>query len=232
MSSISIVIPVYNNSHFTQACINDLKKLSNKNIDICFVNNGSTDNTQSVLNDIESKDDRFWYKYNIENEYFAKACNKGFNSAIGEYVLFFNNDIRVQNNHEDWINALVEAASDGSIVGPTGGILDNDFHFVRHTDKIEPGNFYISAWCIMAKKTTWQKLIEPGEIGPFNSEFGLFFEDGHASLMARKLGIPLKIVFVPVMHIGHATAKKLDMNKLYMNAHKKFKEKWKNTPVI
>ena len=224
--SISIIIPVYNNSHFTQSCINDLKKITVPNIDIAIVNNGSTDNTQEIINNITKEDDRFWYHHNIENQYFAKACNKGFANSVGEYVCFLNNDIRIQSNHEDWILQLVEACKDGSIVGPTAGILGTDFHFLRHTDKIEPGNFYISAWCIMALRKTLEKLIEPGEEGPFNSSFGLFFEDTHASFLAKQLNIPLKIVPVPVVHIGHATAKKLNMGQLYTNAHKIFSKKW------
>jgi len=226
--SISIVIPIYNNSHFTKSCINDLVKLKDENITFRFVDNASADDTYEIIKKAQERDNRIWYFKNDTNEYFAKACNKGFASGNEEYVCYLNNDIRVRIHHKDWIEKLVEACDDGSVVGPTGGILGPDYHFIRHTDKIQSENFYLSAWCIMARRNTWDKLVLPNEIGPFDSSFGLFYEDSDLGLRCAKQNIPLKIVPIPVMHIGHATAKKMNMTELYMKAHKIFSEKWKN----
>jgi glycosyltransferase involved in cell wall biosynthesis len=228
--SISIIIPVYNNSHFTQSCINDLKKLTTSDTEIIFIDNGSTDNTQNILDEAVKENDWFFSYTNTENKYFAKACNKGFEKCMGDNILFLNNDIRVKSNHEDWILQLVEACQDGSVVGPTGGLLGTDFHFIRHTNEMgaRTSHFYISAWCIMSQRETWEKLILPGEEGPFSSEFGLFFEDSDLGKRCVQQNIPLKIVPVPVIHIGHATAKKLDMGRLYQNAHSIFAKKWEN----
>ena len=65
----SIIIPVYNQSHFTKQCLTDLSYLDSTN-EIIVVNNASTDNTIEVLNKFPVR-----VINNEKNLGFAKACN-------------------------------------------------------------------------------------------------------------------------------------------------------------
>jgi GT2 family glycosyltransferase len=65
-----------------------------------------------------------------------------------------------------------------------------------------------------------------GDIGPFSRRFFNFFEDTDLNFRAKELGIPLKIVWVPVRHIGHVTAKDIGLSKMYTESRQKFLEIW------
>lgn len=216
---LSIVIPIYNNFNFTKACVDDLLKLSGDN-EIIIVDNGSTDKT---------KDYKFPCKVirNKKNTGFAYAVNQGYTESSGEYVMFLNNDIRVQRDHAVWINPIIEAAEDGSIVGPTGGLLDENLNFVKEVDKLlDSKYFYMCGWNITAKREVWEKLKINDYPGPFTEEFTTYFEDNDLSYRAKELGIPFKIVSVPVFHFKRMTGKQLGLSDLYSQARTKFINKW------
>lgn len=231
----SIIIPVYNNYNFTKACLKDLSKLSYE-YEVIVVDNASDDNTIN-LDKLPSIDlpRRFKLIKSGINEGFARGNARGYEVAEGEYILFLNNDIRVSTNHELWIEDLLHAAEDGSLVGPTAGLLDNDLNFIKETNVLDilpmvgTGHNYMSGWCLCAKKTIFDKLILNGCTGPFSYEFGLaYFEDTDLSFRAKELCISFKIVHVPVTHFGKMTSKKIGINHLYVNAKSIFVKKWKN----
>jgi GT2 family glycosyltransferase len=225
---LSIIIPVYNNWNFTKSCLKDLSKLPNDH-EVIVIDNGSTDATYLELSEYSNVDRQknLLYIRKNENLGFAKACNKAYKISTGEYVLFLNNDIRVNSNHENWTEDLIKEAEDGSIVGPTGGVLDALFNFISEVDRyIETKYFYISGWCMCAKRETFDKLIMDGMVGPFEEAFETYFEDTDLSLRAKKMNIKLKIVKVPVTHFGKTTSKKIGIQKLYIPAKAKFIEKW------
>lgn len=224
---LSIVIPVHNNHHFTKACLKDLHQLP-KDHQIVLIDNGSKPTARTAVGITRAGDDRLIYIRNEDNLGFAKACNQGYVAAQGEYIMFLNNDIRVLTDHQTWTQLVIDAAQDGSLVGPTGGLLDANLNFVKEEDKLLVSKyFYMSGWNLTASKETWEKLKINDYEGPFTEEFGgSYFEDTDLSFRAKKLGIPFKILPVPVLHFGRMTGKQLGLPELYTAAHTKFINKW------
>lgn len=230
MSKLTIVIPVYNNANFTKACLQDLSVLPNDH-EIVLVDNGSTDSTQEVAKNYTGNPKLNYIRLD-NNTGFAHACNVGFNASQAQHVMFLNNDIRVKNNKETWTQPILECAKD-SLVGPTGGLLDSLFNFIKETDTyIESSYFYMSGWNLTSSVDIWKKLdisSNAARCEIFSEEFGLaYFEDTDLGFRARKLNIPMKIVSVPVIHFGKMTSKKLDISSLYLSSKRKFIEKWKD----
>lgn len=233
---LSIVIPVWNKSHFTKACVNDLSQLPDDH-EIVIVDNNSTDDTHQLL----SENKRIVYQRNPENLGFAKACNIGYGIASAPNVLFLNNDIRVRSSHTDWTKPLLEHC-ETSLVGPTMGQLDNNLNFVKEANRELPGKSYMSGWCLASSKKVFEKLRIPNQrnllftdrydpllSAPeiFSEEFGLaYFEDTDLSFRAKKLGIPFKVVEIPVVHFGKQTSSQLNTHKLYTAAKQIFVKKW------
>jgi glycosyltransferase involved in cell wall biosynthesis len=58
---ISIVIPVYNAEKFLEQCLNSILQQTYKNWECIIVNDGSTDNSLSIIQKFASQDDRFSY---------------------------------------------------------------------------------------------------------------------------------------------------------------------------
>lgn len=87
---LSIVIPVYNVEQYVQECIESVIRQRTKyNIEIIIVNDGATDNSDSIIR--KFKDNRI--KYIIqENQGLSGARNTGLNVAVGKYVMFVDSD--------------------------------------------------------------------------------------------------------------------------------------------
>lgn len=230
--NLSIIIPVFNKFNFTKSCLKDLSRLPNDH-EIIIVDNGSTDETKSSL----EKSLEIKYIRNEKNSGFAFGCNYGYAVSSANNVLFLNNDIRVKSDFETWTKSLLTYC-ESSLVGPTMGQLDDELNFVQEANKVLPGKSYMSGWCLASSKEIWKKLeikskylLSTDYYIPqiFSQEYGLaYFEDTDLSFRARKLGIPMTVVEIPVVHFGKQTSSQLNTYQLYKNAREIFVKKWKN----
>ena len=195
----SIIIPVFNQSHFTKQCLSDLFYLDSDN-EIIIVNNGSTDRTITIIEEICKKPHTCSFKLinNDKNLGFAKACNIGYVNSSNDIIIFLNNDIRISKDSlSSWTNDIEKQLKDNLLVSPTGGMLDNKFNFQYETTGMKPW-VYLSGWLLCGYKDTFNKLAQNlNQPGCFIEEFGTYFEDTYMSFQAKKLGIELKIIKTP-----------------------------------
>lgn len=96
MVKLSVIIPVYNVEKYLERCLNSLIKQSMQDIEFICINDGSTDNSLSILKQFEKSDSRFRI-INQENRGVSCARNHGLRVAKGEYVGFIDSD--------DWVDS-------------------------------------------------------------------------------------------------------------------------------
>ena len=96
---LSIVIPVYNEINFLEKLIEQLKLYFNtRNIEIVFVDDGSTDGSNRILKELQTKDD---YKFSFKivkldiNSGKGKAIQTGIKNTEGEYILLQDADLEL-----------------------------------------------------------------------------------------------------------------------------------------
>ena len=82
---VSILVPVYNTSHFLPQCLNSLISQTLKDIQIICINDGSTDESLSILEDFARRDSRIEI-ISKENSGYGASMNRGLDVARGEYV--------------------------------------------------------------------------------------------------------------------------------------------------
>jgi len=216
---LSIIIPVFNKSHFTEACLKDLTRL--KDSEIIIVDNNSSDNTESIVKTFNVK-----YIKLKENFGFGKAVNIGFENASSENLMTINNDIKVSSNFENWTDEIVQFCKDG-FVGPTVGYLDQKFNFIKESSKIESYPYqYMSGWCLSSSRDNWNRIKENNQF--FDERFFAYFEDTDLGFRIKQKEIPFIIKEIPVIHFGKQTSKQLNTYKLYLESKTKFEEKWKS----
>jgi glycosyltransferase involved in cell wall biosynthesis len=94
MVLVSIIIPTYNRSHFLLETLESVKFQNHKNWECIVVDDGSTDDTEKIVNNYISKDERFKYvKRPAHLPKGACACrNYGFSLAQGDYIQWFDDD--------------------------------------------------------------------------------------------------------------------------------------------
>ena len=89
--TISFIIPVYNGERYISACLYSLLKQTYTDWQAILINDGSTDNSLSVLQSFAKSDSRF-VVYSQNNQGVAIARNRGIKEAQGEYISFLDID--------------------------------------------------------------------------------------------------------------------------------------------
>jgi len=92
---ISIIIPVYNVEQYLSMCLDSVINQTYKNLEIICINDGSTDNSQEILERYASKDIRIKI-VKQKNIGLSGARNEGIDLASGDYIMFVDSD--------DWID--------------------------------------------------------------------------------------------------------------------------------
>lgn len=112
---ISFIIPVYNIEHYLQKCIKSIQSQEFDDYEIICVNDGSTDNSLSVLKSYENE--KFIIIDKI-NEGQGVARNVGLEKARGEYVWFVDGDDWIEDNClKDLVSELEKSNPDILIFG-------------------------------------------------------------------------------------------------------------------
>ncbi len=88
---VSIIIPVYNTERFLRKCLDSVMKQTYSEWECICINDGSPDNSISILEEYGLRDRRFRI-INQENAGLSESRNKGLELMRGDYFLFVDSD--------------------------------------------------------------------------------------------------------------------------------------------
>jgi dolichol-phosphate mannosyltransferase len=126
----TIIVPVYNEEDNLERVEKELlaySKIATKNTCILFVNDGSNDNSQAIIETICQRNDNFNYISFEANKGLSAAIKAGFDYATTELVGYIDSDL--QTNPEDF-NLLLEHINDYDLV--TGVRANRKDSFVKN----------------------------------------------------------------------------------------------------
>lgn len=103
---VSIIIPVYNVQKYVRATLECVMKQTYKEIEIVVVDDGSTDDSGRICDDVAVQDKRIMV-YHKQNEGVSKARNFGLVKSNGRFFTFIDSDDLVE---ENYIMELVKVA--------------------------------------------------------------------------------------------------------------------------
>jgi hypothetical protein len=98
MIKVSVIIPVYNGEKYIKNCLDSVVNQTLKDIQIIIINDGSKDNTKSIIEDYYNKYPDIIKIVNKENEGQGKARNIGIGLAQGEFITFVDADDTIESN--------------------------------------------------------------------------------------------------------------------------------------
>lgn len=202
-NKISVIVPVYNTEDYLEKCIRSIMNQTYKNLEIITINDGSTDNSLSILENLKKEDDRIII-INQENMGVSKARNKGLDYATGEFIGFVDSDDFLEEDMYDiMIKHLIEENADlcrikAFIYNREGGIeeISNDRKIYTYNNELEIMNVYLQN---ELKIAVWDKLFRKSAVENIRFDSSLFNEDAayvwEACLNSRKVVMDTKQLY-------------------------------------
>ncbi len=181
---VTVVVPVYNVAKYLRACMDAIVHQTLTDIQIICVNDGSSDESLSILREYEAKDGRIFI-IDKTNGGISSARNAAFPHIRGKYTLFVDSDdivdlevarktyYRAEETQADMVVFYHDIRHDGSVYTKTNKNLDCLPIGVFDTleDRFEKvGLEYTYPWCKLLKTSCF---LDNGIVFPE----GLVFED-------------------------------------------------------
>ncbi len=104
---ISFIIPCYKVELYIENCVNSIINQSVRDIEIVAIDDGSPDNTGTILDNLAEKDSRIIVIHK-RNEGVSIARNTGIKESKGEYIVFVDADDYLSPDYASYMLNLVE----------------------------------------------------------------------------------------------------------------------------
>jgi glycosyltransferase involved in cell wall biosynthesis len=111
---VSVIIPVFNAEAYLKECILSIVTQTKKDIEIIFINDGSTDNSLLIIEHFAATDQRIVI-INSSNKGVSAARNSGIAMSKGEFIVFADADDWMEKNMIEvlYSTAIAEGADLG-----------------------------------------------------------------------------------------------------------------------
>ncbi len=208
---IALILLNWNTKAHTKNCIDSLLKYANPALfDIIVADNGSTDGSLNYLKELFPQ---LIYIDNKENLGFAEGNNRAIDYAFQlkyEYSLLLNNDTIIESDIVEALYLFLQNNSDVAAVQPAiyylhdqqklwnGELKFNSFwgftYSKKHLPKIPTLVEWITGCCFLIRNEVLK------EVGKFNTNFFLYYEDVELSFRIRQKGfklclLPSEVIF-------------------------------------
>ena len=156
---VSILVPVYNVESYLSQCLDSLINQTYNNLQIVLIDDGSKDNSWSIMQDYATKDNRIEI-YHQENVGVATTRNNLLEKIKGEYVLFVDSDDWIELDMVEFlINKVKETKSDvvtcGNVINDTPVSSEYNHKILLRNEAIERFLYHIEF-----RGSLWNKLVK------------------------------------------------------------------------
>lgn len=213
MMKVSIITVNYNGKKFLEAYFNSLAQIKKENlfVEILMVDNLSQDGSVSFVRE------RFPEVKVFENDInnYTKAINLGIKNSKGDFIALLNNDTTVD---KEWLSGFLDVIErDNKIGAVQSNILFSDSNKINSIGVEDIGNYYFrdigfgeidrgqynkvreidyfSGGSVMFRR----ECLE--DVGDFDEDFIMFFEDIDYSIRCRTKG--WKLYYSPYSIVYH-----------------------------
>ncbi len=223
----SIIIVTYNSENEISSCLDSVLKTIAENDEIIVVDNASVDNSVSVVQEYQDRDNRIKLISNQVNYGFSKGCNIGIKNSSNPFVVFLNPDTRVYGN---WLEKLIVHFNDPKVgaVGPVSdyvaGLQKVKFYLPERFDLSQPEKIIstlekffsggeietplLIGFCLAIKRETLNR------IGLLDENLFLGNDDLELSWRLRMFGYKLIVAIDTfVSHLGQQSFNSLEKSK-------------------
>lgn len=114
---ISVIVPVYNTKAYLPRCVDSLCAQTCRDLEILLIDDGSTDGTDKLCDELAGKDDRIRVIHK-ENGGPSSARNLGIRNAAGRYLGFVDSDDYIEADmYEKLLQVITEKKAGCAQIG-------------------------------------------------------------------------------------------------------------------
>ncbi|MCX6594996.1 MAG: glycosyltransferase family 2 protein [Acidobacteria bacterium] len=209
---ISVVVVNWNRRELLRECLDSLSNQTVGAVDICVVDNGSTDGSVELIGESYPQ---VRLIRNRDNRGFCEANNQGIFTSVGEFVALLNNDARAQ---PDWLEHLLAAfeqpdvgmAASKILVAERPHLIDKVGHLIwpdgqnrgRGTGETDHGQYSQVeevAWPDGCAAMYRKSMLD--EIGGLDEDLFAYADDAELGLRARIAG--WRCLYMPQAVVYH-----------------------------
>ncbi len=213
---ISVIIPYHNGEEYIAKAINSLKAQNYTNFEAILVNNGSTDNSETVAKREVGNDKRFIF-IDEANLGISNALNTGISNASGECISFLDcDDMYLENRLKDAVREIKSGADlvacRGLKIDKSGNVFGKTPQFFQLSEMIRTVLMHYNivnslSYITMSRKSLLKSL-------PLPSDY-TWILDYYLMLFASKNEMKIKFINEPlVKRLYHEKNHSLDYAKI------------------
>lgn len=199
---VSVIIPCYNVEKYIGKCIKSICSQTYNNLEIIPVDDGATDNTSLILDELAEKDQRIQVIHKC-NEGVSAARNSGLNVARGEYVIFVDGDDYLAPDYVEYMLNISSMSGSDISISKNCFTRDNEEQVEKDCmdvlDNVEATALLLSPRVIVG---CWNKMFKKSFLDMFQLRFltDLYYGEGlyfitKAAQLANNIAVGEKKVY-------------------------------------
>lgn len=233
MSLISVVIPVYNAELYLDDCIRSVTKQNFDDIEIILVDDGSTDNSLTILRDWERKDLRIKVVHQ-QNSGVTLARKKGVELSQSEWISFVDADDILPCNA---LEILAENINESDLVlGQVDYVGPGKWKFVTRNELLTPVQYIKKMYQDIIHSVPFARLIKKSILlDPFIFNIPKGISHGEDTIMNYRIATRCKkirtvpnIVYTYIIREGSASHQNKFASLSYCHLYEKIE--WMSFP--
>ena len=133
MPKVSVIVPVYNAEKYLKETVNAIQMQTLKELEIILVDDGSTDESSKICDELAKKDNRIKVVHQ-KNQGVSVARNTGMDLAEGDFIGFADaDDLMEKDMYEIMYENAIKNNADLSMVSPIVKNLNGKIKYFNNT---------------------------------------------------------------------------------------------------
>ncbi|CUM89114.1 glycosyltransferase family 2 protein [Turicibacter sanguinis] len=187
MIKVSVIVPVYNGEEYIRKCLNSLVNQTLDSLEIIVIDDGSKDNTKTILDEFIYQYPEIIKVYSVSNGGQGRARNYGVQFATGKYIGFVDSDDYVSPTMYETLYQKAISGDYDLVISSYYRVDEQERILFSEMKESKPNKLDIntSPWNKLYKKSIWNE---------YNIKFseGLWYEDLEAVIpflfISNKIG--------------------------------------------
>ena len=156
---VSFIIPVYNSEKYINKCLNSCLNQTYKYTEFIIVNDGSTDSSAELLNEIAKEENRLRIIH-TKNKGVTQARITGLDHATGKWIFFLDSDDTIENETIELLLRKAYEENSDLVIG-NFNYVDDENHLIRKHKNIQNYKDFIkNALNFNITANLWGRLIK------------------------------------------------------------------------